>query len=123
MGIIIFVMLFPLWSFSQTKPNFSAKGLVKDETGSPMVDVTVQLKGTSVATIPDIDGTYSLSGTVPDGEYLLSASFVGYANSSQKVQVPNASSSVVLDFDMSPDVLNLDEIVVTANTSTWLLIT
>lgn len=113
-----FLLFLPLLALAQGKASIMAKGVVKDETGSPMVGVTVQLKGTQLATITDVDGIYSLSGTAPEGEYQLTASFVGYANSVQKVTVTASNPTIVMDFDMAPDVLNLDEVVVTGNTAT-----
>ena len=111
------VMLLSWTAFAQGKSNFTAKGVVKDELSAPMVGVTVQLKGTQLATITDVDGNFTLSGSVPDGEYALMTSFVGYSNATQKVQV-SSGSTVTMDFNMSPDVLNLDEVIVTGNTAT-----
>jgi TonB-linked SusC/RagA family outer membrane protein len=117
-SVILMAMVFLSFTAMAQKTNFSAKGSVKDESGSPMVGVTVQLKGTQIATISDYDGNYNLTGTVSEGEYLLTASFVGYSNNAQKVQVSASNSTISMDFNMSPDVLNLDELVVTGNTST-----
>jgi TonB-linked SusC/RagA family outer membrane protein len=117
-SILAILLLSPISGFAQGKANFNAKGIVKDETGSPMVGVTVQLKGTQVATVTGVDGMYALSGSVPEGDYLLSTSFIGYANKTQKVQVTSSNATATVDFDMAPDVLNLDEVVVTGNNST-----
>jgi TonB-linked SusC/RagA family outer membrane protein len=112
---LLTMMLCSLTAMAQ-KTSFTAKGSVKDESGSPMVGVTVQLKGTQIASISDYEGNYNLTGSVSEGEYLLTASFVGYSNNAQKVQVSSNGSTITMDFDMSPDVLNLDEVVVTGTT-------
>ncbi len=117
-GIMLFMLLLPILGFSQSKTSFTIKGAVKDELGSPMVGVTVQLKGTQIATISDLDGNYNLTGTVAEGEYTLATSFIGYSNSTKTVQISSSKSAMTEDFDMAPDVLNLDEIVVTGNTAT-----
>ena len=114
---IAWLLSFPLLGFAQTNGTFTAKGKVVDETGSPMVGVVVQLKGTQIATLSDVDGAYLLSGTTAGGDYLLMASFVGYATKTQKVEI-NLGATINSDFEMSPDVLNLDELIVTGNTAT-----
>ena len=54
-------------AMAQGKVTFTAKGTVKDETGSSVVGVPVQLRGTSIGTLTDIDGNYTLAGTVNAG--------------------------------------------------------
>ncbi len=51
-------------------------GKVVDEDGKPMVGVSVYIKGTTVGTITDNDGNYSLD--VPDENEIIIFSFVGY---------------------------------------------
>jgi TonB-linked SusC/RagA family outer membrane protein len=99
-------------AMAQGKVTFTAKGIVKDETGSPMVGVPVQLRGTSVGTLSDLDGNYTLTGTVDAGAYEMIASLIGYATSSKKVDISASSSSLKQDFDLSPDALNLNEVLV-----------
>ena len=116
---VVFLLLLPWAAFAQGKIMLNVKGMVKDETGSPLIGVNIQLKGTPLATITDLDGNYTLSGELgSEGEYTLVTSYIGYANSSQTMQVSASNASFTLNFDMSPDMLNLDEVVVTGNTST-----
>ena len=110
-------MLFSWAAMAQSKNAFTAKGVVKDETGAPMVGVKLELKGTQSATISDLDGAYNLTTLVANGDYTLVASFIGYANSAQKIQVKDGSTAT-MDFNLAPDVLNLDEVIVTGNTAT-----
>ena len=82
------LLLLPWSGMAQGKIALTVKGIVKDETGSPMIGVNLQLKGTTLASITDIDGNYTLSGTVPsEGEYSLVTSYIGYSNSTQSIQV------------------------------------
>jgi TonB-linked SusC/RagA family outer membrane protein len=101
-----------LAAMAQGKVNFTAKGMVKDETGSPVVGAPVQLRGTSVGTLSDIDGNYNLTGTVNQGNYELAVTFIGYAAAVKKVDISSANSSLKLDFDLAPDALNLNEVLV-----------
>ena len=89
-------------AMAQGKVTFTAKGTVKDETGSPMVGVPVQLRGTTVGTLSDIDGTYTLTGTVNAGTYEMIASIIGYASSVKKVNISASGTNFKQDFDLSP---------------------
>lgn len=81
------------------------KGTVSDETGSPMPGVSVVIKGTSVGTISDGDGAFSLN--VENQNTVLVFSFVGYFN--QEVLVGNQSDIKVT---LLPDTQSLEEFVV-----------
>ncbi|MDZ7879610.1 MAG: SusC/RagA family TonB-linked outer membrane protein [Saprospiraceae bacterium] len=104
-----------LWTISvmaQEKVTFTAKGVVKDETGAPMVGVPVQLRGTTVGTLSDLDGAYMLTGTVSAGVYEMIATIIGYTTAVQKVDISASSANIAKDFDLSPDALNLNEVLV-----------
>ena len=85
----------------------AVKGVVRDETGSPLPGVNVIVKGTTVGTITDSNGGYSVS--VPDGNAVLVFTFIGYAD--KEVSVAGQST---IDVDMTADITSLDEVVVTA---------
>ncbi|MEE9437487.1 MAG: SusC/RagA family TonB-linked outer membrane protein, partial [Saprospiraceae bacterium] len=81
-------------------------GMITDADGETLIGANVLAKGTSVGTITDIDGSFSLE--VPDGTQTLVVSYTGY--DSQEIDI-SASSHVAIV--MSEGQL-LDEIVVTA---------
>ncbi len=74
------------------------------EDGSELPGVSVLIKGTSIGTVTGIDGNYSLN--VPENSILV-FSYVGFI--SEEIQVGNQS---VIDFVMTPDLKQLEEIVV-----------
>lgn len=78
-------------------------GTVTDESGSPLPGVNV-MKTTTVGTITDAEGRYSIEAAPGD---VLTFSFIGYV--SEKVTV---GSSSVLDVQMKIDSRTLDEVVV-----------
>lgn len=80
------------------------RGTVTDSTGEAVVGAVVMVPGTSVATITDIDGTYSLSGVASDGTIMVS--LMGYLD--QTVSVAGRS---VIDFVLEDDALMLEEAV------------
>lgn len=83
------------------------KGVVSDEKGEPLIGVSVIIKGTTMGTITDMDGNYSID--VPEANGVLEFSYIGY----QKVDFPIAgrtSYNVV----MKEDSQVLGEVVITA---------
>ena len=80
-------------------------GIVTDEKGVPLVAATVAVKGTTVGTITDVDGKYSLD--VRDGKVLV-ISFVGYKM--QEIPITGTTINVKL----VEEARLFDEVVVTA---------
>lgn len=81
------------------------KGQILDETGEPLIGVSVVVKGTSIGTITDIDGNYSLD--VPAGNSVIIVSYIGY----QTKEITLGRDSRV-NLKMDPDTQTLDEVVV-----------
>ena len=80
-------------------------GTVTDETGEGLPGVNVLVKNTTIGTVSDIEGNYSLS--VPDNAETLVFSSVGYLT--QEVAIGSRSS---IDLALEPDIQALDEVVV-----------
>lgn len=77
------------------------------ENDKPIPGVNVLLKGTTIGTVTDAEGEYSLS--VPDQEGTIVFSFIGYLT--QEVPIGNRS---IINISMETDVKQLGEVVVTA---------
>lgn len=87
-------------------------GTVTDgQTGDPLPGATVQVQELGIGSATDVDGNYELS--VPEGEHLVTASFVGY-NPTEKTVTVTAGETTSVDFALAPRTEELDEIVVTA---------
>ncbi|HYG38052.1 MAG TPA: TonB-dependent receptor [Cytophagales bacterium] len=80
-------------------------GTVKDDEGEPLPGVSVVIKGTTLGTVTDIEGKYSLN--VTDDNSVLVFSFIGY--SSQEVAV---NGRTIIDVTLLEDVTALSEVVV-----------
>lgn len=91
--------------FWSAVPDFNVRGTVKDQDGISLPGVNILVKGTTIGTVTDADGNFSLA--VPSGESVLVFSFIGYV--SQDVAVNNQS---VLNVQMSADITTLSEVVV-----------
>lgn len=83
----------------------SITGTVVDETGEPMIGVTVKVQGTTAATVTDFDGNFTIN--VPSGKSKLVLSYVGY-----KENIVTAVQSKTLKIQMEPDENLMDEVVV-----------
>ncbi|MEP6645454.1 MAG: SusC/RagA family TonB-linked outer membrane protein [Saprospiraceae bacterium] len=84
----------------------SVSGMVTDDKGSPLIGANIQVKGTSVGTVSDFNGNYSL--TVPNGSDKVVVSYTGY--STQEITV---GSSSTMNITMNEGLV-LSEAVVTA---------
>jgi TonB-dependent starch-binding outer membrane protein SusC len=80
-------------------------GTVTDENGNPLPGVNVQVEGTTLGAISDVNGKYAI--TSPNRDASLIFTFVGY--SVQKVPV---SGRNVIDINMVPDIKSLGDVVV-----------
>ena len=86
-------------------PTKIIKGLVTDENGGPLPGATVAVKGTTIGTVTDSNGNYTLSA--PDDAETLIVSFIGYVTE----EIPLNGRSEV-DVTMFPDITALQEIIV-----------
>lgn len=80
-------------------------GKVSDESGVTVPGVNVILKGSTIGTVTDVDGNYSLA--VPDLTGTLIFSYIGYIS----IEVP-IQGRTNIDVTLAEDVTKLDEIVV-----------
>ena len=100
---MIFLML--LCCVAASAQSFTAKGVVVDSNGEPVIGAGVALKGNeTVGTVTDLDGNFALS--VPDGNAVLVVSFIGMETN--EVPVSKSAMKVIL----SDDSLMLQETIV-----------
>ena len=79
--------------------------IVEAETGEALIGATVQVKGTTIGTVTDLDGNFTLS--IPDDAESLLISYIGFIT--QEIVVDNRTS---FNIKMTLDSETLDEIVV-----------
>ncbi|WP_255404820.1 SusC/RagA family TonB-linked outer membrane protein [Prevotella sp. kh1p2] len=89
----------------QNDRNKTVKGQVLDEKGEPVIGATIKVKGTTLATVSDVDGNFAI--TVPEGSKL-TVSYLGYADKEIAADQSNVTVSMLQDEKM------LGEVVVTA---------
>lgn len=105
----LFLLLIPLLSlfsvFNAYAQQVMVTGQVTDETNFGMPGVNVQVKGTTIGVITDMDGNYSIE--VPNSKSVLVFSFIGYTT--QEIAVKNQKKIDVL---LKEDTQTLEEVVV-----------
>ena len=82
------------------------RGTIKDATtGEPLIGVTVMVKGTTLGTLTDINGQFSLR--IPERQATLAVSFIGYAT--QEIAVTQGST---INVSMQLELTQIQEVVV-----------
>lgn len=80
-------------------------GIVTDEKGDPIAGALVQVKGSSLGTVTDFNGRYSI--TLPRDAKSLQFSFIGYISQTHNVHGPS------LNVSLKEDEASLQEVVAT----------
>jgi len=98
-------------NYNSVPPTYKSKitevsGAVKDIQGNPILGTNVVVTGTTIGTVTDINGYFSLA--IPSKAASLNFSFIGYT--SQEIPI----SSRVVNVILQQDLVSLDEVVVTA---------
>ena len=87
---------------AQQKSDVS--GVVKDKSGIPIPGATVVLKGSTIGTITDMDGKYTLTDMPADGTLLIS--FVG-----MRMQEVPIQGRLKIDVTLEEETIGLEEVV------------
>lgn len=70
-----YIIIKPLQKAQTSGKKVKVRGVIKDETGEPIIGATVRVKGQSEGTVSDFDGNFTLD--VTDGN-TLQISYIGY---------------------------------------------
>lgn len=89
------------------RPSNFISGIVTSAEEGPIPGVSIIAVGTSVGSVTDINGYFELR--LPSHATQVSFSFIGY----RKVEIPIPSTEYI-EIEMEPDMLALDEVIVTA---------
>lgn len=97
----LLALLISIVAFTQ---EITVKGIVLDETDTPLIGATVQVKNATRGVVTDINGKFSVKA---DGNAILVISYLGYKN--QEIQVMGRKD---INIKLVPDNEMLDEVVV-----------
>ena len=107
--LLIFILFFS--SLSLTQAQVIISGLVtEEESGEPLMSVTVSIKDSTYGTVTDLSGRYQLN--LIEGEYILLFSYIGYSTVEKHIKV-GGDSTIVLDISMNTGVVMNQTIIVT----------
>jgi len=113
--LFIFLLISSQLTYSQKiKTDANVFGHVTSE-GVHIPYATVIVKGTTIGTITDETGHFTIIN-LPLGEITIEARMMGY-KPQVKTFVAEKNTTAEIKFDLEHDVLNLEEVVVTANRS------
>jgi outer membrane receptor for ferrienterochelin and colicins len=115
LNLVCMTMVSTQISFAQkAKTDANLVGHVVSE-GEHLPYVSVGIRGTTIGTVTDETGQYQLID-LPTGDHTVFASMVGYRSQESKITL-EAGKTAEIRFELQEDVLNLDEIVVSADRS------
>lgn len=92
-------------SSQQTQATKTVKGTVNDSSGEPLAGVSVSVVGTTVGTMTDTDGNYTI--IIPEGRTQLKFSYIGF-----EPQTVNLSDRSTINITLIEETNTLDEVVV-----------
>ena len=101
--IAVMLVVTHVWGQTNVQGQKTVSGKVTDDSGEGIPGVTIQIQGTLIGTISDIEGNYSVE--VPEGATLV-FSFLGYLQ--QEILVSNRT---VIDVNLETDITQLEEVV------------
>jgi hypothetical protein len=109
MGKLINILLiYFLISNISLAQNYSIYGTVKDNTsGELLIGATIIIKEHNIGTVTNSYGFYSI--TLPEGEYILSYSFLGYISTSKTI---NLSDNLSINIELQIRTTEINEVVV-----------
>lgn len=90
----------------------TVKGTVKDKTGQPVEFVNIQVEKTTLGTYTDESGKFTIKN-IPQGDYIIIASVVGFEPIKQNVTVKTGETTTV-SFDVAEKVHTLKVVSITS---------
>ncbi len=105
--ILLFIFLIPSFVFAQTKIS----GTISDKEGKPIPGANVFIKDTYDGASTDVNGKFSFA-TDETGEKILSASFLGFESSEQKVKLEG--TEITLKISLKEKMTELNTVTISA---------
>jgi len=115
MRSILFIVLLLILGSDSFSQNGVLKGLITDaKNNEPIIGATIELEGTTTATVSDIDGTYIFEGLKP-GIYTLVVSYLGYETLRESEIEVQGIKPTILNFKLAEAARQLEEVVIQAS--------
>ena len=111
MGRILFLILLLSLSCMAVMAGNLKGNIIDKETREPLTGATVQVTGTTLGAITDLDGNYQLN--LKPGTYSLQVSYIGYKTETVE-NLRIGDTDMVMNFELAPDAEVLGEVQVVA---------
>ena len=107
--ILLFTLaiLLALQVISQNK--YTISGYVKDQSGEELIGATIYIPQLKTGSVTNVYGFYSI--TIPEGNYQLDYSYIGYKTETKEI---NLNKDISLPVSLSEDTKSIEEVIVTA---------
>jgi outer membrane receptor for ferrienterochelin and colicin len=105
--LLLLLILFVIPALPQEK--YTLSGYVSDEHGEMLTGVYILIPGTTLGTVTNNYGFYSL--TLPKGNYLIRFSFVGYKLKELQIDLVNSQKYTL---SLEPETSSIDAVTITA---------
>lgn len=110
--LLTFISFFVFFYAQAQTDKGTIKGTVKDKTGKPVEFVNIQVEKTALGAYTDESGKFTIKN-IPQGDYIIIASVVGFEPIKQNVTVKTGETTTV-SFDVAEKVHTLKEVSVTS---------
>ncbi|MCL2776290.1 MAG: carboxypeptidase-like regulatory domain-containing protein, partial [Oscillospiraceae bacterium] len=108
---LFLIILFVISGFTGFAQQATVTGTVFDERNAPLAYASVEVKGTTIGSVTDINGRFAI--TVPFGERTIVFSFLGYQTKSVPATIVEGKP-VELNASLEPLAIQGREVVITA---------
>ena len=120
-GFLMSMMLFFCTAMMAQITTSSMNGKIVDENNEAVIGATVQVvhepSGTSYSAVSNIDGRFSIQGMRTGGPYSVTITYIGYKDITYKNINLQLGEPYMLNTNLSEDVNQLGEVVVTGSKS------
>lgn len=113
MNRILSILLFLALGLSLAAQNTIKGVLTDDANGEAIPFANIVLEGTSYGASTDLDGLFIIN-RIPDGQYTVRVSYVGYEPYSHQVTLKNHQTQK-LNIKLKPMAVTFDDVVITGN--------
>lgn len=116
-GIILILFFLGNIYSQKTKKQSSDSHLfghvIDKNTNEHLAYVTIVVKGTTMGTVTDLSGHYTLKN-LPEGDYTIVAQSVGYVSQEKQISIKQGKSNE-LNFEIEEDIILMNDVVISAN--------
>ena len=113
--LVVTLLFLSIAALGQSQKS-TISGRIHSDDGKPLPWATVLLKDTSYGVQTDENGYYKLQH-VPNGRYNIIVSYIGFGSHSKKITIKDGTQDISIDFTLSENTENLDEIIVNGKTN------